>query len=197
MPPALCSRITDSDRPIQVDFEALKRDAKEVGSEAFYADFKRRGLDFGTRFCGVKQVWSHPGKALGMIEAPITLRDELPEYGLHPALLDACLQIVAGAVQGANEDQTETVLFMPLGIESFRLIAPAEGRLWSMATVDITSGVRRETMKGYIRVADENGRLVAELLGMSFKRVDRADSGTCGQEKHRPMALRNYLETAG
>ena len=167
-------RIIDSDRPIQVDFEALKSDAKEVGSEAFYADFKRRGLDFGTRFCGVKQVWSHPGKALGMIEAPITLHDELPEYGLHPALLDACLQIVAGAVQGANEDQTETVLFMPLGIESFRLIAPAEGRLWSMAVVDITSGVRRETMKGYIRVADENGRLVAELLGMSFKRVDRA-----------------------
>ena len=189
-------RITDSDHPIQVDCETLKGAAKEVGAEAFYADFKRRGLDFGTRFRGVKQVWSHAGKALGLIEAAIALGGEPLDYVLHPALLDACVQIVAGAVQGSNEDQTETALFMPLGIESFRLFAPPEGRLWSMATVDVPSGVRRETIKADIQVADEHGRLVAELLGMSFKRVDRATTGTCVQKKHRPIALRNYLETA-
>ena len=66
--------------------------------ESFYADFRRRGLDFGARFRGVKQVWSHPGKALGLIEAPLALGGEPKEYGLHPALLDACLQVVAGAL---------------------------------------------------------------------------------------------------
>jgi acyl transferase domain-containing protein/NADPH:quinone reductase-like Zn-dependent oxidoreductase/acyl carrier protein len=170
-------RVTDAGRPIEVDFEALKSNAEEVGTETFYADFKRRGLDFGTRFCGVKQVWSHPGKALGMIEAPIALRDESLEYGLHPAILDACLQIVAGAVPGANEDQTETALFMPLGIESFRLFAPPEGRLWSMATVDATTSVHQETIKANIQVADEYGRLVAKLLGVSFKRANRVTLG--------------------
>ena len=167
-------RITASDHPIHVDFEALKRDAEEVGAEAFYADYKRRGLDFGTRFCGVQQVWSHAGKALGLIESPISLRGEPLEYGLHPALLDACLQVVAGAVRGANEDRTETTLFMPLGIESFRLFAPAEGRLWSMATVDVPAGARGETIKADIQVADDHGRLIAELVGLSCKRVERA-----------------------
>ena len=102
--------------------------------------YKRRGLDFGARFRGVKQVWSHAGKALGLIEAPPALGDEPAEYGLHPALLDACIQVVAGAVQGADDDQTETALFMPLGVESFRLFAPAEGKLWSVATVDARCG---------------------------------------------------------
>ena len=166
-------QFTDSDRSIRIDLEALQRDAEEVGAETFYANFKRRGLDFGTRFCGVKQVWSQAGKALGLIEAPIALRDEPLDYGLHPALLDACLQIVAGAVQSPNEDQTESALFMPLGIESFRLFAPVEGRLWSVATADAPSSARRETIKASVQVTDAHGRLVAELLGMSFKRVDQ------------------------
>ncbi len=166
--------IRDSDGPIHVDLEAFKRDAHELGAESFYADYQRRGLDFGPRFRGVQQVWSHAGKALGLIQAPISLRDETVEYGLHPALLDACIQVLAGAIQGADEDQAETTLFMPLGVESFRLVAPVQGTLWSLATIDVTEENRRETIKAQIQVTDEHGRLIAELRGMSFKRADRA-----------------------
>ena len=63
---------------------------------------------------------------------------------------------------------------MPLGVESFRLFAPAEGKLWSVATVDVPAEAHRETIKAQIQVADEHGRLIAELRGMSFKRADRA-----------------------
>ena len=77
-------------------------------------------------------------------------------------------------MQGADDGQAETALFMPLGVESFRLFAPAEGKLWSVATVDAAAGAHPETIKAQIQVADENGRLIAELRGMSFKRVDRA-----------------------
>ena len=165
--------VTNSDDPIYVDFEALKRDADELSAESFYADYKQRGLDFGARFRGVKQVWRHPGKALGLIEAPLALDGEPVEYGLHPALLDACLQVVAGAMQGASEDQTETALFMPLGVESFQFFAPGKGKLWSVATVDVPAEDHRETIKAQFQVTDEHGRLIAELRGMSFKRADR------------------------
>jgi acyl transferase domain-containing protein/acyl carrier protein len=165
--------IADSDHPVQVDFEAFKRDAEQVGAKSFYADYERRGLDFGVRFRGVKQVWRRAGKALGMIEAPVALGDEPLEYGLHPALLDACLQVVFAAVQGTNEDHSEPALFMPLTIESYRLLARAEGKLWSVATVEIPTDARPETIKAQIQVADEQGRLIAELNGISFKRADR------------------------
>jgi acyl transferase domain-containing protein/acyl carrier protein len=166
--------VADSDHPIHVDLEALKQDADKVGAISFYADYERRGLDFGARFRGVKQVWRHAGKALGLIEAPVALGVEPLEYGLHPALLDACLQVVLAAMQGTNEDQSEPALFMPLGVESYRLLAPAEGKLWSVATVEIPAEPRRETIRAQIQVADEQGRLIAELRGISFKRADRA-----------------------
>ncbi len=121
--------------------------------------YNRRGLDFGSRFRGVKQVWSHAGKALGLIEAPLALDAEPIEYGLHPALLDACIQVIAAALQRANDDETETALFMPLGVEFFRLFAPAEGKLWSVATVEVSAEAQRETIKAHIQVVDEQGRL--------------------------------------
>jgi acyl transferase domain-containing protein/acyl carrier protein len=167
-------RVADSDHSVQVDFEAFKRDANQVGAKSFYADYERRGLDLGDRFRGVKQVWRRAGKALGMIEAPVALDVEPLEYGLHPALLDACLQVVLAAIQGTNIDQPEPSLFMPLGVESYRLFAPAKGKLWSVATVEIPAETRRETIKAQIQVADEQGRLIAELRGISFKRADRA-----------------------
>jgi acyl transferase domain-containing protein len=174
-------RVADSDDPIGIGFEELKRDTDEIGAESFYADYRRRGLDFGARFRGVKQIWSHAGKALGLIETPLGIGGEPPEYGLHPALLDACLQVVAGAIQGGNEGQTETALFMPLGVESFQLFAPANGVpapakriLWSVATVEVPADGHRETIKAQIQVTDDHGRLVADLRGLSFKRAERA-----------------------
>jgi acyl transferase domain-containing protein/NADPH:quinone reductase-like Zn-dependent oxidoreductase/acyl carrier protein len=164
--------VVDPDGSLHVDLEELKRDANELGAESFYADYQRRGLDFGPRFRGVKRVWSHVGKALGLIEAPLALDNERVAYGLHPALLDACVQVIAGAAQGAEEGQTE--LFMPLGVESFRLLAPAKGRLWSVVSVELAAGAHRQTIKADIQVADEQGQLIAELCGMSFKRADPA-----------------------
>jgi acyl transferase domain-containing protein/NADPH:quinone reductase-like Zn-dependent oxidoreductase/NAD(P)-dependent dehydrogenase (short-subunit alcohol dehydrogenase family)/acyl carrier protein len=166
--------VVDPGVPIHVDFEALKRDADELGAESFYADYKRRGLDFGARFRGVKQIWRRAGKALGLIEAPLALDGEPVAYGLHPALLDACVQVIAGAVPGAQEEQTETTLFMPLGVESFRLFAPAKGKLWSVASIDVTAEVHCETVKAQIQVVNDHGQLIAELRGMSFKRADPA-----------------------
>ncbi len=189
--------VTDSDEPIDVDFESLKRDATEVGAETFYADYQRRGLDFGARFRGVLQVWGHPGKALGLIEPPIAMDGEPVEYGLHPALLDACLQVVAGAVRGANEEQEETSLFMPLGVESFRLFAPVEGKLWSVATVDVGAEGHRETIKAQVQVADQQGRRGRGTTRNVLQTGGPGDAGTCDPEKQRTLALRNCLDTPG
>ena len=166
--------IADLSDPIPLDFQPLTHGADEIGAEAFYANYRRRGMDFGPRFRGVKQVWRHPGKALGLIEAPVALGTESEEYGVHPALFDACLQVVAGAVQSANEDQTENAMFMPLGVESFRVYGPAKGKLWSLVTVNLPIKDHFETIEAQVQVADEQGRLIAEMRGMSFKRADSA-----------------------
>jgi acyl transferase domain-containing protein/NADPH:quinone reductase-like Zn-dependent oxidoreductase/SAM-dependent methyltransferase/acyl carrier protein len=163
--------VPDEESPTQFDLEAFRRTAHELSAESFYTDFERRGLNFGSRFRAVTRIWTRDGQALGLIEPPVSLAKEPAEYSIHPALLDACLQVVAGAV--IFESETEPPLFMPLGIDSFRIFRPAKGKLWSMATVVVPSEDRSATIKADIQVIDDHGLPIAELRGMSFNRVNR------------------------
>ncbi len=164
---------TDIAAPQRVEIDALQRDSEELGAELFYADYERRGLGFGARFRGVQRVWRRAGTALGLIEAPSVMDGELAQFGIHPALLDACIQVVAAAVSSPDQEEANESLFMPLGLESFRLFARPTTKLWSVAVLD-EAAAGGETIRAHIRVADEEGRIVAELRGMSFKRTDRA-----------------------
>ena len=157
----------------RVEIDSMKRDGAELNAEAFYADYERRGLGFGGRFRGVQRVWHRNGSALGRIEAPTGVKAELDQFGIHPALLDACIQVVGAAANRSQSGDADRSLFMPLGLESFRLYSAPTGKLWSVAVLE-ESASGGETIKAHIRVADEQGRLVAELRGMSFKRADRA-----------------------
>ncbi len=163
---------TETDEREQIDIDAIKRHAEAVAPESFYANYVDRGLDFGVRFRGVQQVWKQPGKALGLVEAPPALIAEQDRYGIHPALLDACLQVVAEAARNSHDSDSE--LFMPLGIESFRVFEPLPEALWSIATITDAGRAHSEIIKALVQIADERGRIIAELRGMSFKRADPA-----------------------
>jgi acyl transferase domain-containing protein/NADPH:quinone reductase-like Zn-dependent oxidoreductase/NAD(P)-dependent dehydrogenase (short-subunit alcohol dehydrogenase family)/acyl carrier protein len=159
--------------PQKIEIDAIRRDMEELGAEPFYADYERRGLGFGPRFRGVRRLWCRAGTAVGLIEAPSMMTGELAPFGIHPALLDACIQVVAAAVSTPDQERAGDSLFMLLGLESFQLFVRPTTKLWSVAVLDESAEVG-ETIKAHIRLADENGQLVAELRGMSFKRTARA-----------------------
>src|SRR5262249_29371820 len=56
---------------------------------------------------------------------------------------------------------------------SIRVFTEPKGRLWSVASVDPDAG-HKQTVKAQFQITDEEGRLVAEIHGMSFKRADSA-----------------------
>jgi len=162
--------VRDNQASAPIDLGAFRRDAEEFGPERFYANYQRRGIGFGPRFRGVTRVWRRPGQALGLIEATLLVSREANEYSIHPALLDACIQVIAGAV---DEMEADPRPFMPVGIESIRTFGEASGKLWSVASVQGNPS-NQEAIKAQFQIADERGRLVAEIRGMSFKRIDRA-----------------------
>jgi myxalamid-type polyketide synthase MxaB len=164
----------NSTAPEYIDIESLKLGADEVDADKFYRDYEKRGLDFGARFHGVQRVWRKAGMAVGLIQAPTATSAEMKDYGIHPALLDACVQVVVEAMGQTPDEQARATLFLPLGVESCRLFARATTKLWTIATLGETTGTDGEIIKARVRVVDDQGRLIVELRGMAFKRADRA-----------------------
>ena len=61
--------------------------------DAYYASIAGRGMKFGPAFRPIRKLWTAAGELLAYLESDADL--EIQRYGIHPALLDGCLQACA------------------------------------------------------------------------------------------------------
>ncbi len=76
--------------------EIRRRCSKSADVTAAYAWSTSVGCNYGPAFQGLRGLWRGPGEVLAEVVLPPTL--EASGYGVHPALLDAALQAVVGAL---------------------------------------------------------------------------------------------------
>ena len=137
---------------------------------AHYAAMTARGLEYGPTFRTVH------GMATG--EAGGWSRVALPEgvssqgYRVHPALLDGCFQVGLAVLPEATARET----YLPVAIKALRWLDGA-----AAGTPQLARAVLRQTESGShaalevdIEVADEAGRLMAQVEGLKFQHVPRA-----------------------
>ncbi len=147
--------------------EIQARCVEQVTADAHYQQLRDHGLAFGPSLHGVRHIWRRSGEALGEIQLPDASVSEASAYRIHPALLDACIQILEAAVPNPAET------YLPIGVENFRLYRQPGTHVWSHALIRPNQPANRASLTADIRVFDDDGRLVAEAIGMQFRRADR------------------------
>ncbi|MGQ3195996.1 MAG: SDR family NAD(P)-dependent oxidoreductase [Hydrogenophaga sp.] len=146
---------------------ALKAACSEpVDIAGFYEGFARRGLDFGPGFQSIQTLWRGPSQAVGEIALTDALARETGAYGMHPVLLDGCLQVLAAALPTDGEEG----LYLPIGIGRFALHGTPGARCWSHVNVLASSA---ESSRATVTVWQADGTLLAELADVQLKRVSR------------------------
>lgn len=140
--------------------------AEPVEVAGFYEGFARRGLDFGAGFQSIQALWRGPSQAVGEVALTDALAPEAGAYGMHPVLLDGCLQVLAAALPTDGEEG----LYLPIGIGRFALHGVPGTRCWSHVKVLASSF---ESSRATVTVWQADGALVAELVDVQLKRVSR------------------------
>ena len=125
-----------------------QRCVEPVPVAEFYEAMGARGLDFGSRFRGLENLWRGKNEALGQVRMADDLESEQSLYGIHPALLDACLQVFGATWPHSGEPET----FLPISIESFWLASQPPSKLWSHAILRPATELNMETWCGDLRV---------------------------------------------
>ncbi|NTX01462.1 non-ribosomal peptide synthetase/type I polyketide synthase [Myxococcus sp. CA040A] len=129
--------------------------------EAHYTRARKLGAEFGESFRGLVELWSDDAGACARIEVPEQLRDEPKPHHVHPAVLDACLQLV-GAV-GPELKEGEWMLPASFGrVRVHRASLP--NRLVSRV-------IPRSPLLTDVFVYDEAGDEVLRVEGFELKRV--------------------------
>ncbi|XXY48826.1 amino acid adenylation domain-containing protein [Sorangium sp. So ce269] len=157
--------------PLGASIERLRAGGgAAIPADAYYALLERGGVTYGPAFQGVRQVWRGAAEALAELRLPPALAAQAAAYRLHPALLDACFQVLAAALPDDLLDAGQGPA-VPVALACLRVHEPAGAEL--------LCHVRRREEGGDeavfdLLLADGAGRVLVEALGLRMQRLDRA-----------------------
>jgi acyl transferase domain-containing protein/NADPH:quinone reductase-like Zn-dependent oxidoreductase len=151
------------------DLGALRQRCPEpLDAGAHTAGLRERGIDYGPAFQGLTAWWRGDGEALGEVVAPAELAGTAGAWRFHPALLDACLQALAGALRSPDESTADGA-WLPLAVERFRLQGHPGERLVCHAR--LRPEASGEVFTGDLWIWNAGGEPVAEVEGLRLKRA--------------------------
>jgi acyl transferase domain-containing protein/acyl-CoA synthetase (AMP-forming)/AMP-acid ligase II/acyl carrier protein len=142
-----------------------------------YASLRIAGLEYGPSFQGVQQLWWGHREALGEVRLPSAATAVCQTDGtsdgawIHPALLDSCLQVLAAALPEDRTGSSRKLTYLPTGVASLRFLSQPDARIFSHCVVRTGDSFGTEFIDADIRLLDEDGSVVCELLGLRVKLV--------------------------
>ncbi|TBR57189.1 hypothetical protein B4U84_26495 [Westiellopsis prolifica IICB1] len=146
---------------------------EELSVEAYYQYCRERGVDYGSSFQAIKQLWKRSKEALGWIQIPQDLVPEAEKYQLHPVILDNSFQVSMAACPELVNSNLESVVYLPVGIEGLQVYRSPGTNLWIHAQVRPVNDSNPQTLTVDLRLFEETGAIVAQIEGLSLKQTNQ------------------------
>ena len=141
----------------KIDLENYKKECNQpINIKQHYQYYRDIGIDYGSSFQGIKQLWKGQGKAIAEIVLAEEITPEITDYHFHPSLLDGSLQILVYTVAKIEAGKT----YLPLGIEKWKLYSQPGTIVWAIAEMPENS------LTADIKLLDDRGNLKAEIKGL-------------------------------
>ncbi|MCP3102822.1 amino acid adenylation domain-containing protein [Myxococcus sp. K15C18031901] len=130
-----------------------------------YLRARESGVDFGPEFRGLSELRRQGTQVVARVGRPAALTDA-ERYLAHPALLDACLQVVGGAYPALDVSE----VYVPTRIERVVMAGGLDDQMWSHAVVrPLDDGSRR--LRADVSVFGPEGRLCVRVEGLELLRT--------------------------
>ncbi|MCH8149690.1 MAG: SDR family NAD(P)-dependent oxidoreductase, partial [Planctomycetes bacterium] len=152
------------------DVRGLFHDDHELQVESFYDTIRAAGLSYDESFRCIHQLWHHEQEMLAHLELPAELSNESQRNFIHPALLDACLHVNFSHVHRSGDPQR---IFLPYLVDRVRFHRQPKRSVWSYVRV---TKVEEKEISFDTLVFEESGELVAEVLGLTCRRLSGVGS---------------------
>ena len=150
--------------------EEIRERLKEiVDADTGYRRFAETGLHYGPAFRGLREIRRRDGEALGEAVLPESLEPTGYTF-FHPALLDACFQVLLGAAPWSLLAEGKR-LFLPVGIRRATFFHASGRRVFCHAR--LTHGGER-LLEADLDLLDPDGRLLARIEGFQAQALDRS-----------------------
>jgi acyl transferase domain-containing protein/NADPH:quinone reductase-like Zn-dependent oxidoreductase/acyl carrier protein/short-subunit dehydrogenase len=135
---------------------------ERIDGDEFYKASAASGTQYGETFRAVAEVWRRDGEAVARLSLPDAVREAEPDYALHPALLDACFQVLGAALAADNV----TGPCVPVAIDRFHQFSKPANALWVHAQ-------RTGHLQGDVALCDADGTVILHVRGLRAQELAR------------------------
>jgi len=154
---------------VRKDLAALRQSlATDFSPADLYSIVAGFELDYGPSFQGLESLWRRDGEALGIVSLPSHLALDDGHYKVHPALLDACYQVLVAAFP-LEQGRKNRNLFLPVYFRRIDFYASPGDSVWSH--LELTS-VTNQAVEGHFRIYGRTGRLLLEIHDFRCQAVE-------------------------
>ncbi|XP_041364324.1 uncharacterized protein LOC121379741 [Gigantopelta aegis] len=117
---------------ITVDIENVKKRCRQtLTKQELYSSLQNGGLSFGENLQLVETSLKGETEVLSHLSLNPTIKDEMKETTIHPAILDSMLQTTGCFYQQGSERQRA----LPIQIEGLRILRPVEEKMLVYTTI--------------------------------------------------------------
>ena len=163
----------------------------------FISVMAERGLAYGPAFQVLSDLHHGVEDAVATVQLPESVVREAAAYRLHPALGDALLQVMAGAVPLEEDGSFSPFTYMPVGIRNVRVLSKIEDFRSRCSCTRFARARNRRPAR-----ASRNQYLFGGRRWRRHRRVRRRASAAIGPERrgefvgrYQPLAVSDCLAT--
>jgi myxalamid-type polyketide synthase MxaE and MxaD len=146
--------------------EMRTRGAENISGQDYYRRLRESGIHYGPFFQSIAQLWRNNGDVLGEVQVPDGPEAEFNGFQIHPAILDAGLQVLGAAVAAEATENGRQRIYLPTRIGQFRVHGRPGRHLWSHTRVQHREA---DATTGEVQLLDEAGRVAVEIQGLRFE----------------------------
>ncbi|WP_444997695.1 amino acid adenylation domain-containing protein [Aliikangiella sp. IMCC44359] len=145
----------------------LTMDSKEC-----YTSLSEMGYHYGPSFQPIEKSWVGKNEALAYIEPPLMLGQDADNHHFHPALMDACFQVLL-TTEIPHHNRETINMRLPLSIAEIRTEKIGSQPIWAHAKI-----TQRNTDEviGDIEIFDTEGNPLGLITGFRAANVEKASS---------------------
>lgn len=140
--------------------------------DRYHAHLRAIGVGFGDAYLGLIDLQRSPDAqaAVGRIMAPEAVAAEVDRFCMHPAVLDACFQVLGATFLDLDGPD----VFLPLGVDGVEHVSRLGAALWCVAERRPSVATRTNVESGDLVLYDDAGQVVARLDGVHMRRASQA-----------------------
>jgi acyl transferase domain-containing protein/acyl carrier protein len=145
---------------------------RPIHGDLHYAAMQRLQIGYGPSFRGIEHISQGVAEAVARIRPPQSIAADIHDFRIHPALIDAGLQLLVSLADGVSSDNgDQSGAWMPVRLDSVCMFAslPASDELWAVAQ----GGAEEQGVqfKGDLFLLDQAGHTLLEAHGIVLQKI--------------------------